>query len=65
LREAVVDDRPIAADALEFGMYAGDLSVPIKRDFRGRASTDRETTDVSVAEWMDSLPALPVAKNEK
>ncbi len=40
-RQAVIDDRPFTAEALELGVQARHLSVPGDREARLRAAADR------------------------
>ena len=41
-RQAVVDDRPLVAEALERGVHARDLGVPVEHDLVARPPADRD-----------------------
>jgi hypothetical protein len=42
VREAIVHDRPFVADALERGVDARDLGIPLESDLVRRAAADRQ-----------------------
>ena len=61
-RQAVVDERPLAAARLELGVHAGHLAVPRQAQPDGVAPAD---PDRLVAERDDALLAVAVAMHEK
>ena len=60
-REPVVDERPVAAGALEDRVHAGDLGVPRQRDLARRAAADVHQRRLA-RERDDPLAALAVAE---
>ena len=60
-REAVVDQRPVAARALEDRVHARDLGVPRQRDLARRAAADVHERRLA-RQRDDPLPALAVAE---
>ena len=63
-REAVVDERPLPAAALEMGVQRRDLAVPLEADARRQRAADPHVV-VALVERDDALRALGVAVDEE